>query len=135
MNCGGVSPCTGKPFASSFNAATGLNLEALVASIGEVKSGMGSDKDFRGQFMFGCDAKNAAIAAAKADVFPNAVCAARKLESYRATQCASGQGDVKCYWNAYNADAANDSGGLIRVTEGDFKDIYDAWAGYAWRAT
>jgi len=135
VNCGGVSPCTGKPFASSFNAATGLNLEALVASIGEVKSGMGSDKDFRGQFMFGCDAKNAAIAAAKADVFPNAVCAARKLESYRATQCASGQGDVKCYWNAYNADAANDSGGLIRVTEGDFKDIYDAWAGYAWRAT
>jgi len=64
----------------SFRNETGLNIEAMVASIGAIKSAMGLDTS--SDWMFGCD-KGVPVTKTP---YNNAVCAVNKLESYK-TDC------------------------------------------------
>ncbi len=116
----------------SFETSTGLNLEALVTSIGVYKSNLGSEQDnpqFRGLFMFGCDRKTTPTTS---DVSSNAYCAAKKIVQFSGTACSSTPKDTGCYFTAYEKDPANESGGRFRVDEKEFKQIYEAWDGYKW---
>ncbi len=117
-------------------ASTGLNLEAMVAGIGEVKSALGDETlnpQLKGTFMFGCDAKINNITVA--DVYNNAYCAAKKITQFMATECATKQGDPTCYFSAYNRAAGNESGGILKISDAEFGEVYTAWKNYAWRAS
>ena len=110
---------------TEFNAKeTGLNLEALVTTIGIVKSGLGTDKEHGASFMFRCDAQNQT----KHNVYNNALCATNKLVSYAGT-CKT---EPYCYLTEYNKDKENDPANLIRVTPEQYLDLYGKWASYAW---
>ena len=123
-----------KPEFAGF-AATGLNLEAMVAAIGEVKSGMGDETlnpQLRALFMFGCDRK---VQGAAGDVYSNAYCAAKDLTAISTTACAAAPSDPACYFNAYNGDPNNEATGLLSISGEEFTEVYKAWNGYAWRAS
>ncbi len=128
-----------KDKAQAFNApSVGMNLEALVVSIGIVKSQLGNDPNIKSDYMFGCSLG----AAGSKDVHSNAKCAAEKLASY-IPQCKDvGKNKASCFLNEYNNDPREpknqkSSSRLLSVGPDDFQDIYDTWASqaYAWKAT
>jgi len=111
-----------------FTQKTGLNLEALVASIGVAKNGMGLQG--RPEWMFGCGL-NAANPNKNAGIYSNALCAAQKLDSY-VTECTNitKQNDAGCYYEQYNADSENQEANYKNKNDfsaEEFTGIYTAW--------
>jgi len=108
-------------YRKEFSNETGINLEALVAAIGVVKTGMGIEGTEK--FMFGCGI-NSTNPNAVANTYSNAYCAVKKLDSYK-SNCAR---DVKCYYTEYNKDSENQQSTYKRMdfTE-DFEGIYNKW--------
>ncbi|MCR4334958.1 MAG: hypothetical protein NUV57_00285, partial [archaeon] len=105
-----------------FEKTTGMNLEALVTSIGIVKTGLGLSEQLGDNFMFGCDVEDAT----KKAVSNNATCAVNKLLEY--TDC---QKEAECYLNKYNDDSKNLGANFNNFSPADFANIYKAWASYA----
>ncbi|PIN84728.1 MAG: hypothetical protein COV47_05885, partial [Candidatus Diapherotrites archaeon CG11_big_fil_rev_8_21_14_0_20_37_9] len=109
---------------------TGINLEALVISVGIMKSALGNDEKTaeakRRIKMFGCNFTNVG----QSDIHSNAVCAINKLDSYRAG-CGS---NAACYFNSYNSDTKNQQTNIYNMNDSEFNQLYEKWASYEFRA-
>ncbi len=113
-----------KKYGDSMNSI-GINMEALLASIGALKTSLGTGVDPPNTIMFGCNLKSAK----EQDVYRNAVCAADKLAKYRDT-CSAGDTTARlsCLLQKYNEDAANQNGNTIgNLTPEQFRQLYDSW--------
>ncbi|VVB99259.1 Carboxypeptidase regulatory-like domain protein [uncultured archaeon] len=110
---------------AAFNKETILNLEALVTTIGIVKSGIGIDKKYGEFYIFGCDKKKQATSGTLA----NAKCASDKFVKYAMNECAPRKTDPACYFETYEKDSQNEQGGYWPVTPQEFTQIYNKWAG------
>ncbi len=103
----------------------GINMEALLASLGAMKTSLGTGVEPQNTFMFGCNLKGGK----EQDVFRNAVCAADKLAKSKAA-CAGGDTTQKlsCLLQKYNADASNQQGNTLgNITPEQFRQLYDSW--------
>jgi hypothetical protein len=110
---------------ANFKKETGLDLEAMVVSLGVVKSGLGIDKT--NKYMFGCNFQKKIKE--EENIYNNAICAKKKLISY-AQECKS---DAGCYFSKYNEDKDNQNSNYITINNPkEFENIYQKWASYAW---
>jgi hypothetical protein len=110
---------------TNFKSNTDLDLEAMVVSLGVVKSGLGIDKS--NKYMFGCNLKKQNKE--EENIYNNAICAKKKLISYM-NECNK---DPGCYLDKYNQDNDNQTSNYITINNNEeFNDIYKKWASYAW---
>ncbi|HLC79063.1 MAG TPA: hypothetical protein VJG83_01410 [archaeon] len=119
--------------AKEFNAQNSMNLEALVVSIGIVKSRLGNDPNTKSLYMFGCNVGDKP----REGVYANARCAAEKMVKYTPT-CKAAPNKPACFLHAYENDKTtpqNQKTSLENVSDEQFKNLYETWASadYAWK--
>ena len=106
----------------AFEQATKLNMEALVASIGVAKTGLGLEGNEL--IMFGCGIKSN-NSSKYVGIESNAACTVDKIFEYQ-NVCAS---DPTCYFNKFTEDSENQINNYktLKITNENFIDIYTSW--------
>jgi len=109
-----------------FELVSSLNLEALVTSIGIMKSGLGTDASLNNRFMFGCAKSDTSQSAP----YENALCAVNTIISYQGDECNADVKNIDCYFNNYKSDSNNAPRNFIGFDSTEFGQVYEAWESY-----
>ena len=121
----------------TFEETTGLSMDALIVSIGIVKSKLGNVEQNKtgNRYMFGCDLGKEVTA----DVFGNAVCAIKYLKNY-ITKCnseSSSKEKAVCFYKEYSAEEKNQVADYFIKTgsagEEQFAELYSTWETFEWQ--